>query len=223
MEKLIRLLSSGMSQLRVGGSSISFRLLLRNADLLIVPWVLDILVLYSYICARAASSAIPAATTYLGYQVRPQLLALVYSGHQTLFQAAAARVNLGYLMVCGAVALLILSLESHISKLVGADSGDFRQVLIWAVAGQSTPVLFGATSLLMQVNDRRVFHDLLLGVAVVFFLCFVAVIDDWDTILIVQTWAVAQLTHAGICALLLTQCGVWPGLTAVFHKEIKLF
>ncbi len=55
------------------------------------------------------------------------------------------------------------------------------------------------------------------------FLAGIWMLNPQDGVLIAQTFAAAQLAQAAICALLLTQCGIWPGLTALFYKEIKLF
>jgi hypothetical protein len=89
--------------------------------------------------------------------------------------------------------------------------------------GQISPILFGATRMLMQVMDRRIFYNLLTLVTTVLFLVGVALMPDRSAVFVAQALAAAQLAQSAVCALLLTQCGVWPGLTALLHKEIKLF
>lgn len=223
MGQLIKLSENCIEQLRVGGFGAVIRFLSRYADMLIVPWIFEIQVLYTYALARLISLALPISLAFLEFKVGPHLKVLVRLKRKLPFQAAAARVNLGYMMICGAVALLTLSLGPKVATFAELGGEDFGQILIWLVVGQSAPVLFGATGLLMQVNDRGAFYEMLLSLTAALFVICVVVLGGNDPAAIAQTLAVAQLTHAGICALLLTQCGVWPGLTAIFHNEIKLF
>ena len=55
------------------------------------------------------------------------------------------------------------------------------------------------------------------------FLVGIVLLGARDGIDVAQTFAVSQLTLAAVSALLLTQCGIWPGLTALFHNQIKLY
>lgn len=205
------------------GVGAAFRWVTRYVDLLIVPFVLEATVLVCYLIARAASLSIPLALSFLAKKAAPQLINLFQTPTQSAFQAAAARANLGYLMVCGAVSLLVLASGPFLASALGGLNPAFDEILIWLIIGQANPVLFGATFLLMHAVDRTTFYELLQCVTAVLFVTGMAVLDATNGILVAQTLAAAQLTQAAICALLLTQCGVWPGLTALFHKEIKLF
>ena len=94
---------------------------------------------------------------------------------------------------------------------------------VWLIAGHSAAVLFGATSLLMgSVGEGRL-CDLLRIIASFVFLSCVWILKPEDGILIAQMLAITQFTHAGICAIFLVRNGVWPGLTALFHREIRIF
>lgn len=200
-----------------------YRLVTRYVDILFVPFVLEVEVLTCYFVARTISLGIPLSLSFLGGKVAPQLQHLYRASTQHAFQAAAARVNLGYLMVCGAISVLALASESIIDGMMGGLNPLFNNMLLWLVAGQAAPVLFGATALLMRTLDRAAFYDVLHGVTTALFLAGIAVLGTSNGVLVAQALAAAQLTQAAICAVLLTQCGVWPGLTAVFHKQIKLF
>jgi len=190
---------------------------------LVVPWLLEGTAVVAYLLARCASLCIPAALCVLARRVTPQLVMLAAADVQAPFRAAAARINLGYLMVCGAVALFVLGISGVAVAAFGSVDPVFSQTLIWLVLGQSAPVLFGATGLLMQVVDRGAFHEMLQGLTTCLFLAGLVALGARDGVLVAQTFAAAQLAQAALCAVLLTQCGVWPGLTALFHKEIKLF
>ena len=206
-----------------GGVATAFRLVTRYIDILFAPFILEAAMLIAYLVARGVSMCIPLTLGGLGRKAAPQMARLSQLPKQTLFQAAAARVNLGYLMVCGAVSLLVLASAPFLSQSFGGLDSAFDEMLIWLVVGQAAPVLFGATALLMRAVDRGAFYDVLQGVTAAMFLGALAVFDGASGVMMAQTLAAAQLTLAALSALLLTQCGIWPGLTALFHKQIKLF
>ncbi len=220
LRKLSARASKRMQFAVVGGAG---RIATRYVDFLLIPWFLEIPVLYAYMLARISSLVIPLALHVLGFRVAPQLSALVQTGNYARFQAAAARVNLGYLMVCGGIVLIVLTGVPYWAAIIGSFDPIFGNIIIWAVFGQSAPILFGATGLLMDVVDRGAISELLYGLVAVLFGASVLISGTESAVAIMQTFAAAQLTHAAICAILLAQCGVWPGLTALFHKEIKLF
>ncbi len=223
MGQLIKLSVKSGALLHSAGVGAGFRFCTRYIDLLVIPWLLNAGMLYAYLVARGASLCVPVLLGLLGRKVAPHLVRFAQAEQQSAFRAAAARVNLSYMMVCGGVALMVMSIAPYLVKRAGGLDSAFDDILIWLVIGQSAPVLFGATSLLMQAVERGVFYDLLLGVTAMLFLAGIWMLNPQDGVLIAQTFAAAQLAQAAICALLLTQCGVWPGLTALFHKEIKLF
>lgn len=223
MGQLVKLSGKSGALLHRAGIGAGFRLLSRYADILIIPWVLELPVVMAYLLARSASLCVPSGLALLERKVAPHLDRLARNEKQNLFRAAAARVNLGYVMVCGAIALIVMSFAPYAVNSIAGIDPSFDDILIWLLIGQCAPALFGATALLMRAVERGAFYELLMAVTSVMFLAGVAVLDEKDGALIAQTFAAAQLTHAGICALLLTQCGVWPGLTALFHRKIRLF
>lgn len=223
MERLIKLSNNGFGWPRLGGIRESVRFAPRYIDFLIIPWFLDLGLLFAYVLARGISLFVPFALKILGAKAAPLLSVLFNADDQSQFRAAAARINLGYLMVCGSVSIIVLSIVPHLTGSIKGLDPAFEDILIWLIVGQAAPVLFGATGLLMHAVGRGSFYDLLYAVTAAFFLIGVCALHNEGGVLIAQTFAAAQLTHAIICALLLTQCGVWPGLTALFHKEIKLF
>ncbi|WP_299026934.1 hypothetical protein [uncultured Sulfitobacter sp.] len=200
-----------------------FRLGTRYPDILIVPWLFDAPMLVVYLMARVGSLCIPFLLGLVDKRAVQQLSDFSKREIQVAFQAAAARTNLGYLMICGALALLVFGSVPRIAAAIGVTDPTLPDVLFWLVLGQSAPVLFGATGLLMRVVERGAFYDVLLGVTAGLFVLGIAILDLREALFVAQAFAAAQLTLAAICALLLTQCGIWPGLTALFHKEIKLF
>ena len=219
MEEQIRLSLREAVRLRQRGLKPVFVFSTRYADVLVVPLILEFGALYIYYLARMASLFLPMMLAVLGYKVEPVLRSLAGTPEQTPFRAAAARVNLGYLMVSGAMALFLISCAPYLAKVL---EPEFREILIWLVIGQSAPVLFGATGLLMKIVDRGTFYDVLGGITALMFLAGTVFLGARDGVDVAQTFAVSQLTLAAVSALLLTQCGIWPGLTALLHKQIKL-
>jgi hypothetical protein len=220
MEERIDLSLREGEGLRRSGLKAVFVFSTRYVDVLVVPWIIEFEVLYVYFLARIASLCLPMALAILGNKVEPVLSSLASTQEQTPFRAAAARVNLGYLMISGAMALFVISGGSYLATAL---EPEFREILIWLVIGQSAPVLFGATGLLMRIVDRGTFYDVLGGITAAMFLAGIFLLHATDGVDVALTFAVSQLTLAAVSALLLTQCGIWPGLTALFHKQIKLF
>lgn len=221
MDQFFTLCSKGAAWLQFGKSRGFFRFVCSFPDLLIVSLVLEATELWSYFFARIASLLVPTSLTLLGTKLTPRLVVLIPD--RVLFQTAAARINLGYLMVCGSVSLFVLILAPYLRTLFGVAGVAFDETLMWLVIGQSAPVWFGATHLFMRVMQRRSFYDLLSCMTATLFFIGLALTDHRDGTLVAQTFAAAQLTKGAICALLLSQQGVWPGITALLHKEIKLF
>lgn len=209
--------------MRRGEAGAVLRIATRFCDMPVVLFLLDPGPLVAYLFARAASLSIPFALVLLGRKAAPQLTSLAGAVQQTPFQAAAARVNLGYMMICSAMALLTFVVAPQVADRIGVDHPARNDILMWLIIGQSAPMFFGATALLMQAVDRGTFHELLLTVTTALYVLGALVLGHSDGLLLAQTFAAAQLTQAALCALLLTQSGVWPGLTALFHKQIKLF
>ncbi|MEH6644377.1 hypothetical protein [Sulfitobacter sp.] len=223
MGQRIRLSWRRMARMRLGEWGGLFRFVARYVDLLIVPWFLEPIVVWIYVSARVASLCIPLTLFLLGSRVARQLSKLAQAQEQSGFQSAAARVNLSYLMVCGAMALFVMVGAPNLAVILGTPKGLYSEILVWLVVGQSAPVLFGATGLLMHAVERGAFYDMLLGLTALLFLAATVLFDVRDGVMVAQALVAAQMTQAGLCALLLTQCGVWPGLTSLLHKEIKLF
>ena len=223
MDQLKKLSVKSSAWLHHTAMGAGFRACIRYTDVMVIPWLLGASQIYAYCLARALSLFVPAVLGLMGRKLTPHLVQLARAEQQIPFRAAAARVNLSYMMVCGAVGLIVISLAPYFVQKAGEIDPVFSDVLLWLVVGQSAPVLFGATGLLMQAVERGAFYDVLLAITAGLFFAGLWLLDPAEAVSIAQTFAAAQLAQAAICALLLTQCGVWPGLTALFHKEIKLF
>lgn len=115
--------------------------------------------------------------------------------------------------------MLVLTIAPELNF---SQTGEFKEVLVWLLLAQSTPILFGATPILMRAVGRETFYEVLLGISAAFFLAATLILNTHEGVSIAQIYATSQLTVAAASALLLTQYGIWPGLTALFHKRIKL-
>ncbi|KEJ91051.1 hypothetical protein [Sulfitobacter donghicola] len=197
----------------------AFRLVSRNIDIFAGIWLLDSAVFLLYVYARLAAAILPLSLGLVGRRVFPQLKKLTMQNDYLQFQSAAARVNLAFLMVSGGVAMLVLTIAPELNF---SQTGEFKEVLVWLLLAQSTPILFGATPILMRAVGRETFYEVLLGISAAFFLAATLILNTHEGVSIAQIYATSQLTVAAASALLLTQYGIWPGLTALFHKRIKL-
>ncbi|MCX7565765.1 hypothetical protein OS189_05375 [Sulfitobacter sp. F26169L] len=195
----------------------------RCPDVFIAVWMLDAMDLSIYLVARMLSLSVPAALSVLEWKITPRLLQLLEANKSIAFCAAAARVNLSYMMIAGAIGLLVVSGMTFLMHEFSIVNHGFEDAFLWMVVGQSSPVLFGATALLMKVFGREVVYTLFSHLTWVFFALCMLILKVDGPVQIAQLLATAQLTLAGVCAALLTQNGVWPGLTAVFHKKIRIF
>ncbi|QUJ76310.1 hypothetical protein KDD17_15650 [Sulfitobacter albidus] len=175
----------------------------------------------AYLIARALTCIVPVALTPIGWRLWPVVARAADTLSFSAVQAIAARINLGYVLITGALGVLVLWLASQFLR------GDQSvQVLHWLLLGQCAPLLFGATGLLMRAFGRDAIIPLLrIGGALCLSVTIVSahlLKGPADGLLLAQATAAVQLTIAATCALLLTQRGVWPGLTALAQPRIRL-
>lgn len=197
-------------------------MMLRYIDLLIMPFLLEAAPALLYLAARVISLCVPAVLSFLERRAVPHLSALADPEPSPAFQALAGRVNLGFMMIAGSLSLAMVWGTPFIAAQLGLPLAELREILVWLILGQCAPVFFGATRMMMHAVGRGAFVVMLEGFAVTCFLIALSVGDGSDPVFYAQAVAAAQLTQSGLSALLLTQCGVWPGLSALFHPTIRL-
>ena len=208
-----------------GNSLMSFApALLRYVDLLILPVLLSPEPALLYIAARSVGMLIEWSLDRLTRLAKPGITMAYEFENPANFVSSAARLNLGILLVGGGVALGVLSAAPYFSRLFGSGAGEFRDIVVWVIVAQSSPAIFGAASLLLDIaRHRREVAMIRLGACLVF--SVVAVLTPSSTgYLLALHYAFIQLSVCGMMAgLLAWRSGIWPGITAVLFKQIRLF
>ena len=198
--------------------------LLRYVDLLILPVLLSPEPALLYIAARSVGMLIEWSLDRLTRLAKPGITMAYEFENPANFVSSAARLNLGILLVGGGVALGVLSAAPYFSRLFGSGAGEFRDIVVWVIVAQSSPAIFGAASLLLDIaRHRREVAMIRLGACLVF--SVVAVLTPSSTgYLLALHYAFIQLSVCGMMAgLLAWRSGIWPGITAVLFKQIRLF
>lgn len=196
-------------------------------DIALAAVVLEANAVCVYGAARLTTLTIPVALNLIASRALPQLRALGAETGTPAFRAAAARFNLGIVLISGAIAVLLLWAGPPVLTALGVPlPGLAENLLTWLLLGQSAPVLFGATTVIMRASGRGSFVGLsrligagLFGSSVLWAGLVVGMIEP---LFMAQALVASQLAQAALCAILLTQAGVWPGLTALLHPQIRL-
>lgn len=195
----------------------------QNSDLLIVPFVLSGSASAIYIGARCLVMALTEILAVLGSAATPTLDRARERYDQVGFITAAARLNLGFLLMGGGIALGTLAVGPYFADAMGQSKAEFHLVLVWAVFGACAPVLFGATdTLLVAVGKKSVGRLFALGTFAVFAAAVISTPAP-SAIFVAQCFAAMQILRVAAAAALLAKfAGVWPGLTALLLRQIRL-
>lgn len=192
------------------------------ADILLLPLVLsggDALI---YLLARGCAQVLITAIAHIGNQAAPSLTAIGAARDAAQFNAMAARLNLGLLLVGGGLGVVLLTAGDYIPDALGFELGGFSSVLGWLILAAAAPAFFGATDTLMNATYLQR-HSMLIQIAAVVALCVATLSGPMSALTFAQTYAAVCLCQALFAAVLLARrVGVWPGLTAVLLRQIKL-
>ena len=170
----------------------------RNCDLLAIPFLFAREEPLPYLVARGLVWVVPLAVDHLEVSARQSVFAARASNGGRAFVPTMARVNLGLMLVGGAAALLLL--------------------------GSCAPVIFGATRMLTLVTQMRRDAALLQLGGMLLFVGLLAVSEQVTLLALARSFGLMQIgTIAAISALLAYSEGVWPGLTALFFRQIRLW
>lgn len=192
-------------------------------DLLVFPLLLGGAEALIYLVARAMAQVLIAAVAEIGTQARGSLIASGSRRDSAGFNALAARLNLGILLVGGGLGVVLLTAGDYLPNVLGYDLSGLGPVLGWLLLAGAAPAFFGATDTLMGVSAMHRQATILHLAAAVFFCATVFGIGQISALVMAQTYAVCALAQALLAAVLLARSvGVWPGLTAILLRQIKL-
>jgi hypothetical protein len=140
------------------------------------------------------------------------------------FSALAARLNLGVLLIGGGFSLAILAIGPFCAILLGLHGPSMQGVLLWLVLGAASQVFFGATDMLLKTAGMAGLMALLCTASTAFFVVAVLASPSPDAVFLAQCFAAMHLIRYAIASVILVRkFSVWPGLTALFLRQIKLF
>ncbi|MEP5731466.1 MAG: hypothetical protein ABJL67_19080 [Sulfitobacter sp.] len=195
----------------------------RYADLMIMPCVLIGSEALIYLFARLLVEVVQAGVALLGARAISNLRSARELQDRSEFIGLAARLNLGTLLVGGGISLGVLTSGRYIADAIGASELSFQPVLLWLLAGAAGPMLFGATDPILRAAQIR--FPLIFLPTLMMALAWVAVLSTPvpTALFMAQVMAVLNLSASAIAALILARkIGVWPGLSALMFRQIKL-
>lgn len=195
--------------------------LLRNCDILCLPLLYTPSIAAPYLLMRVLVT--PAFVVLDHFEA---LSAERLSGNMKAkaYKEASARINLGMLLIGGAAGLFILAgvhfgaAQQSISLLIE------REVLFWLLIGLAARAVFGASYAFLETSGLRRSGLILSGIAALSFVLTLVVISSSSPVTLAMSYAISQIIFSGLAAALaITHLGVWPGLTAILLRQIKLF
>ncbi|MEX3316357.1 hypothetical protein [Sulfitobacter sp. PS-8MA] len=208
---------------------------LRETLLSIGPALLatiDVLILFSlfsprtvtgYLVLRAGGLAVTRAMHPVKVAAQARLRAAAVNGNTPSFVVNAARLNLGLLLIGGGICVGILALFSVLTPLFPPPFEAEKAVLSWLLLGAAAPALFGAGPLFLTITGQRR-EWALMSLTGAFLMAGLAYgLRVQTPLALAQLYAALQLVTFGTAAAVIGQRrGVWPGLTALLFRRIRL-
>ena len=193
------------------------------ADLIVLSCVLTPQNTFVYLIARGLAQVVPLCLQLVSGRIARALFLAFEGDERENFVAIAARTNLGYLLIGGGASLFVLSAETYISIFFDLDRVIFRDILFWLLVAQASPVFFGATAMLLDTTRSNMLTKSLALFGMLIFISSYALLEISEPKQFAQVFASSHVLIAAISAGYLGfRFGVWPGLTAVFFRQIKL-
>ncbi|MFK7834712.1 MAG: hypothetical protein AB8B60_00700 [Sulfitobacter sp.] len=196
----------------------------QHADLIMVPVFLSGVDALKYLLARALVQVVFSAFAYLALNAGPQMAFAARIQDHAGFVAVAARLNLGAMLVGGGLCLSALTVAPYFAEHFEVSRTAFMDVLIWMLLAAAAPVFFGATHAVMHAKEM---HNLpnTLNFGASLLLCATMLATPSPTAVFLAE--IVCILHLGVAACgagwLALRVGVWPGITAILLRQIKLF
>lgn len=193
-------------------------------DILILPFLLPPSAAAAYLGARAVAMVIELGVLLLCRRSRRGIVQAAGAGGQAAFRIMAARLNLGMLFIGGGLGLGVLSGAPYLARIMDGPMLEFRGLLIWLILAQMSPAIFGAADLLLDVARHRRDTFLVRLGGIICFSAAAAFARPDTAMLLAQQVAILHLALGGALACVLAwRTGIWPGLTALCFRQIRLF
>lgn len=193
-------------------------------DILVVPFLFNTPDLAVYLAARAFAALACPAVLILGIRTRHLLQESYRHERNEVFARVAARLNLGLFLIGGGSALIPLALGKICAPLLGENQSLFIILLFWLVAVQSCAFIFGSFSEIFRVSGKVKRVNLFSVNLLIFFLTY-CILDGSLLIIdyVVVIFALHFLNGLISAIIVARNFGIWPGPTALFFGQIRLF
>lgn len=192
-------------------------------DILIVPFFLDSkeIIIYLVVCFISLPPLLA-----LGFFLKSgeKLLSAGFRSHSKReFRKVAARVNLGYFLVGGGLAMIPLALGKICAPLLGEEQHLFSICLALCVGSHYGVSLFGASELINKVTGRRKETIYISSAFALFFLTYCLLSVELGLREFATGLAAMHLGKAFLSAVIVAlRFGIWPGPTAILFGRIRL-
>jgi len=198
-------------------------LIWRYADLIILALILSPQNTLIYLIARGLAQVVPLALDILTDRIVGPLRVAHCAGNLRHFAAIAARTNLGFLLIGGSASLIALSLSAYVPLILNLDTAEFRYILFWLVIIQAASALFGATGILFNITQCKSGTIFLPLLGIVLFWATIFLTGTDNPLKLAQVFASTHLLIGAASALLIgLRFGIWPGITAILFRQIKI-
>lgn len=137
--------------------------------------------------------------------------------------AVAARTNLGFLLIGGGGVMFLFLSTQFILNQTHSNSTLIAPITVWLFLSHCGPVFMGASDLLMGVTRMHVQKSwilLLWASTAVGTMLLIAPDHPVQLAMWVAAFHIGYNTHLAL--ILGIQQGIWPGITALMQKELKL-
>lgn len=195
----------------------------RNADLLIIGFIFEIEEVAVYLVARGLAFSIVLGLSSFGRILRGTPRYSNKNNVEYSIVALAARLNLAIFFIGSGVAMGVLAAGRLVSPLFEENQKVFLVVIFWSVARYSSKALFGTYEDILALKGMDALAltlnlCFLTGVFLYWYLLPHQSVDRFAMVI-----ASGQLMHAALSAgIVAARCGIWPGPTAIFFRQIKL-
>ncbi len=192
--------------------------LTRSADLLLLPLLFAPLPALAYLLARGLAAPVTLILDRLEALALPALT----SETPARRAAVAARVNLGALLLSGAVALSVLAFLGLAPPALLPPLPELRACLPWLLLAALARGLWGLAPLLARLTGLgAAVTPLRLGGLGAFLLLGSLAEGPVE---LARALALTELmVHGALATLLALRRGIWPGATALLFRQIRLF
>jgi len=139
------------------------------------------------------------------------------------FAATAARANLGMMLIGGSTLLILLAILKAMPTDAAMVNDDFATIALWLTLAQAGGVIFGEANLLLTAAaEHRRTYWMALFWAPVFVAAVVFCLPSGPVAVAKAVAFVSLASHAHTALIVVKRFGVWPGVTALFQKELRL-